>query len=1077
MPKIYSKGIKVKDGNGVWHDLPTVVSEESMRAAEDARASSAAAEQSAAAAEAAAEYASQWPAYEAMEAAQEAAASADQAASSAADAVRALAVVEGQFPEGIATAVTEWLEDNVDPVGSAVTVDSSLLIEGSAADAFETGENIRYNTHKVFSYEHDGSDTTVKGVTWSWNNGVLTFNGTSSGDSYRYYYDNTASLPVGMEAGGTYKIRYRTTDKRVLIQINVYSGGSTTGTGTTYYFREDGIFRVPSDATGMKISARINGSGYSVDGFVKQFDVLCEDGSEKEETEFKSESHGVREIRPIWHQGLLPSYTYPPYAPAASDANYGKYVSCEPIPIPPEGIYLYCDELLPLVVHYYKHESTGRIVAASNYPYCYQGQTGYAEITASNVRYCPYQEGVYVCVGCKSGSSFTVSDANEKIHLFCGKIAESGGRLPNLSCCSVAGKYASGVLANQKLYFYPYYGQKTPEAGNSSKINTTDYRAHYYVSVLRLRDIERIVVAPPYSATARIYRVDDDDKEITVYDEIFSPVSGDPAMTGDFADVFGKSVLDFRSYGIKGYVLIGITMEPVESKEVNASNQKYLKSTPKSNGMLAKYDDVLSHVFVEWKPGVSVTFERGIPATAKSNIQTVLESVFAPNLTASPSEGGYGNYSFNQEGAISPFEAKGEVHGWWYNGGNRDNVPHMHVTPKSFITASKNHHSRVYIPKANGTDMSRYENLYGSVCSTTASLVCGRPEGIETIMVASRLIPDLECRDLTTIDDVRPGDLIAAVGNIDPEAGGSFGHIQYVVETVNINGETFCANVFEGAMPWTSFKTTVNLESLDGYVVNETDVARADATLFEYFTSRYFDNKGKVVLARLPARAYKSIRTAYGPYDTQDYAVTEIMCDRGTDAVYCIGEYMTLFVTDGTTEIELYKDGTSIGTVDLTEYPVETYDDGKVYNVTGMIESAGYYEIYAGDPLAKKESFFVPTNKYLTATRDDAGENAKIHIFFDPNEEDDEVVSIDVWYSADGTGYPLPFFTFDAETEDENHHATFDAPRTITTYENQERVGNRVEVLRKTPYGTYSCIYWISGAYTPRQRAGHPFAE
>lgn len=45
--------------------------------------------------------------------------------------------------EEIAASVTDWLDDNVNPVGSAVVVDSSLSIEGAAADAAATGAAIR----------------------------------------------------------------------------------------------------------------------------------------------------------------------------------------------------------------------------------------------------------------------------------------------------------------------------------------------------------------------------------------------------------------------------------------------------------------------------------------------------------------------------------------------------------------------------------------------------------------------------------------------------------------------------------------------------------------------------------------------------------------------------------------------------------------------------------------------------------------------------------------------------------------------------------------------------------------------
>lgn len=57
------------------------------------------------------------------------------------------AVVADQIGAAVASeapdVVTDWLDQNVDPVGSAVVVDSSLSISGAAADAKVTGDKIR----------------------------------------------------------------------------------------------------------------------------------------------------------------------------------------------------------------------------------------------------------------------------------------------------------------------------------------------------------------------------------------------------------------------------------------------------------------------------------------------------------------------------------------------------------------------------------------------------------------------------------------------------------------------------------------------------------------------------------------------------------------------------------------------------------------------------------------------------------------------------------------------------------------------------------------------------------------------
>lgn len=1058
MPKIYSKGIKVKDGNGVWHDLPTVVSEEAMRAAEDARASSAAAEQSAAAAEAAAEYASQWPAYEAMEAAQEAAASADQAASSAADAVRALAVVEGQFPEGIATTVTEWLEENVDPVGSAVTVDASLLIEGSAADAKETGDNIRYNTHKVFRYDEEDPASAVAGVTWAWSNHVLAYSGTSTAASELMLYEDTTALPDGIEAGQEYYAEYESTDEDVLMIIYYYVSGSASPKNIK--FTHSGFFTVPDNAIGMKIGVRMPYSGLTVNGSVRKIDILKKERHDEQPEKI----HGVYEIKPEWRRGTS-DYTYGYFTPV-STANLNKYLVTDLIPIQKSGVYIYNDSLQFMRAHFWKYSENHEVVAATNYPYY---RTEGANVTGGFARYYPYQEGVYITVVLYGYPVALSPTASSDVHIMAGEITENGGKLPNLSCCSVIGNYASGVVENQFLMFYPFYGTRTIESEQT--VNFTDKRAHSYVSVLRLQDVNRIVIAPPYSGVARVYRISDDDRAITIEDEIFAPVCKALSDTQVYKDVNGKSVLDFTGYNFRGFIVFGIITEPVVTYTQTESGWTSWFEL-KSNGFLRQYKDAMNHVFVEYKVGVNVERDAGIPAQVKYNIDAICDNTFAPDMMASPPWGGYGNSIAG--GTKGAFGEKGHVNGWWYNGSNRFNVPHMHVTPKSYITASKNLHSRVYDAEARGTDRSKYENMYGSGCSSTVGLILGQPCGIDTHAVTSQLHEDLTYRPYTCLDDIRAGDLVASEGNnMAPEAGGSFGHVNYCVETVSVNGERICVNMFDGAMPWTSFRTYFNLEALDGYTVEKQSVEPEN--ILVYYSQRYFEDKAIAMLARIPGKKCRTFRNEYGPYDTQDYEVTEIMCDRGTDSVYALSEPKTLYITDGTTSVDVYLDGTFKETVDLTPYLVSGYTD--YYDITDLTDEPGYYEIYVSG--VKKESFFVPPDRYLFATRDaDLTMDAKCRIDFDPNEEDDEVVCVEIMYylSPSGDYIFVPYYGFNADTTVESGHAHFDAPKYIMSYNDHKYYASRIDVLRRTPYGTY-CTYYTITPEEYWQRAGHPFAE
>ena len=167
MPVIKSKVIRVKDADGIWHDLPATVSEESFRAAERAAESAESAAQSAATAEEAIESISQMPVEEARAAAAEAAESAQQAVSTAQSAVTAAAgavqtanaakntanAAETKADNAVQTAsaaavaampdvVTTWLGENISPADPPVVIDTSLLVTGAAADAKATGDTI-----------------------------------------------------------------------------------------------------------------------------------------------------------------------------------------------------------------------------------------------------------------------------------------------------------------------------------------------------------------------------------------------------------------------------------------------------------------------------------------------------------------------------------------------------------------------------------------------------------------------------------------------------------------------------------------------------------------------------------------------------------------------------------------------------------------------------------------------------------------------------------------------------------------------------------------------------------------------
>lgn len=90
-------------------------------------------------------------------------------------------VVAEQIATPTATAVTSWLTDNVDPVGSAVVVDSSLTIAGAAADAKAVGDAI----DTVYESASSGVNL-ANGLEWTDGYSISDTGTISTANNYRY---------------------------------------------------------------------------------------------------------------------------------------------------------------------------------------------------------------------------------------------------------------------------------------------------------------------------------------------------------------------------------------------------------------------------------------------------------------------------------------------------------------------------------------------------------------------------------------------------------------------------------------------------------------------------------------------------------------------------------------------------------------------------------------------------------------------------------------------------------------------------------------------------------------------------
>lgn len=130
-----------------------------------------------------------------------------------------LSELENGAPSIIAPKVTEWLEDNVNPVGSAVTVDSSLTVAGSAADAKKTGDEIS-DLKSDLSDITQTNYTDVEDCNVTITQGYVYPNGTIV-ESTGYYY----SSKVAVEQGDKIYLRQSASAaNRTMIVVVAYSG-------------------------------------------------------------------------------------------------------------------------------------------------------------------------------------------------------------------------------------------------------------------------------------------------------------------------------------------------------------------------------------------------------------------------------------------------------------------------------------------------------------------------------------------------------------------------------------------------------------------------------------------------------------------------------------------------------------------------------------------------------------------------------------------------------------------------------------------------------------------------------------
>lgn len=96
----------------------------------------------------------------------------------------------------------------------------------------------------------------VNGVDYTFSNMVCTVNGTSTGISAVNIYNSTSKLPIFIEAGKTYNVKYAPSSNKLTVEFKYYTSGAVNST-LIKVVTEDTTVTIPANAVGMQIRYRV----------------------------------------------------------------------------------------------------------------------------------------------------------------------------------------------------------------------------------------------------------------------------------------------------------------------------------------------------------------------------------------------------------------------------------------------------------------------------------------------------------------------------------------------------------------------------------------------------------------------------------------------------------------------------------------------------------------------------------------------------------------------------------------------------------------------------------------------------
>ncbi len=281
----------------------------------------------------------------------------------------------------------------------------------------------------------------------------------------------------------------------------------------------------------------------------------------------------------------------------------------------------------------------------------------------------------------------------------------------------------------------------------------------------------------------------------------------------------------------------------------------------------------------------------------------------------------------------------------WYGGDKYANTLFHNVSPRTYLTAAANPNSRFY---------GNY-GYYGATCLTFLLSLYGVPESYPVIQIWTD--PQLKFERIpfsfkTDPDALQPGDILIRG---DPET--QDGHAFMVFETVRTAGSLSAVTVLEGFPPFVRLRTF----TLTGAV-------GAGSQLLRDMLPGVLDPY--VYRLRVKPEYVRTLRESFE--FPADISVGSVLCDRGSDAVYCMGATHAQFsVTDEAANVITVKNGDrEAGRIPLAG--ALRKNGLRVVSFSHLLTEPGLYTVYTDASDDAQERFYVPAQQ--TGFRVERGE-------------------------------------------------------------------------------------------------------